>query len=98
MKAIVLILFSYFLFVPLFCLPGLRISVTEKYLNNFLQVQLPNLLPSTINIPDITKNTTHSYFLANITNIAISNLNLDYLETKISLNPEKNTLALTLSN
>lgn len=91
-----IILFSFFIISTL-ALPGVRVSVNEQYINSFLQQQLPSLIPKNITINEIAKNTTHSNFLANITNISITQINLDYLNSKVSFNEKENKMALKLS-
>lgn len=91
-----LCLFSLF-FLPLLAQPGVRLTITESYINEFLQKQLPKLLPKTITIPEISKNTSHSVFLMNLTEIALANLDLDYLTSQIALNSKKNSLSLIIS-
>ena len=97
MKGIILLTL---LSLATFCLssPGVRLSVSQSYLNSFLQQQLPNLLPKTFFVPEISQNTTHSNFLANITSVSLTNLDLDFLNTQISMDPLTNRLFLTISN
>lgn len=91
-----IILFSCFI-ICTFALPGLRVSVAEQYINSFLQQQLPSLIPKNIMINDLVKNTTHSNFIANLSNISITSINVDYLNTKVSFNEKENKIALQIS-
>ncbi len=94
MRTIIVLCFIVFC---TFSQPGLRFSISEKYINSFLQQQIPRLLPKSINISEISKHTIHSNFLANITNVSIANLDLDYLDTFIASNEKENKLSLKIS-
>ena len=91
----IIILFSFIIFCS--CNPGVRLTISENYVNSFIKEQLPNLLPKSLFIPEISKNTTHANFVANITSVSIKNLDMDYLRTSMSLNAKDNKLYLTIS-
>ena len=97
MKTIILLSFLAFWVISFAGNQGVRISLSEKYINSFLQEQLPVLLPKSLTIPEISKNTTHSNFLANITSVSVTNLDLDFMDTKVSFDEENNKMVLTLS-
>lgn len=91
-----IILFSLVIYQGKNVNPGLRISIDKNYINSFIKEQLPKLLPQKLNIAEISKTTTHKKFIMNFTNIDISNINLDFLESNIIFNPN-NQISVDLS-